>query len=129
MTKKDFSKKVAATVATQVTANEERFAKADAALLNSGRGTLATVPVTEAPSRKSVAPLKSMSTVVRDTFSMPSDEYAVLDVLRGKAAASGRFPSKSELVRCGIRALKTLTTEQLCELLEQGAKLKPGPKS
>jgi len=41
----------------------------------------------------------------RDSFTIPKDEYAVLEQLKERAARAGRPAKKSELLRAGIQAL------------------------
>lgn len=43
--------------------------------------------------------------LVRDSFSMPKAEYAVLQALKDRAAKAGRPAKKSELLRAGIQVL------------------------
>lgn len=43
--------------------------------------------------------------LVRDSFSMPKTEYAVLQALKDRAAKAGRPARKSELLRAGIQVL------------------------
>ncbi|RYF56737.1 MAG: hypothetical protein EOO29_52135 [Comamonadaceae bacterium] len=46
--------------------------------------------------------------LVRDSFTIPKPEYAVLDALKQRAAALGRPVKKSELLRAGIKALAAM---------------------
>lgn len=43
--------------------------------------------------------------LVRDSFTIPKNEYAVLEQLKERAARAGRPAKKSELLRAGIQAL------------------------
>jgi hypothetical protein len=43
--------------------------------------------------------------LVRDSFTIPKAEYAVLDQLKRRAAQSGTPAKKSELLRAGLKAL------------------------
>lgn len=43
--------------------------------------------------------------LVRDSFTMPKDEYAVLGELKLRAAKLGQPAKKSELLRAGVKAL------------------------
>ncbi|HSV36850.1 MAG TPA: hypothetical protein VLI46_14910 [Ramlibacter sp.] len=43
--------------------------------------------------------------LVRDSFTIPKTEYAVLDVLKQRAAKAGTQAKKSEVLRAGIKAL------------------------
>jgi hypothetical protein len=46
--------------------------------------------------------------LVRDSFTIPKDEYAVLEALKSRALALGQHVRKSELLRAGIQALGTM---------------------
>jgi hypothetical protein len=43
--------------------------------------------------------------LVRDSFTIPRDEYAAIDALKVRAARLGRIIKKSELLRAGLKAL------------------------
>lgn len=118
MTKKMFDNiKVRATVVQQDVALVDRFEKADSILLK----------ITEPPPESIPAPQKT--SVVRDTFSMPPDDYARIEVLRIIANKEGRSStSKSEVVRAGLQALGLLDGKQLVEALNRLEKLVPGRK-
>lgn len=47
--------------------------------------------------------------LVRDSFTIPKDEYAVLDLLKERAAKLGRPTKKSEVLRAGVQALAAMT--------------------
>ena len=119
MTKKMFDEvKLRSTVAQQDAALVNRFDKADSVLLKAPESTTELRPST----RK--------SSVVRDTFSMPQDDYARIEELRITAAREGRIStSKSEVVRAGLQALGSLSGQQLVEALCRLEKLVPGRKS
>ena len=119
MTKKMFDiLKVRSTVEQQDVALVDRFDKADSILLK------VPEPATE------LRPTAQKSSVVRDTFSMPPDDYARIEELRIMANREGRSStSKSEVVRAGLQALGLLNGQQLVEALGRLEKLVPGRKS
>ena len=119
MTKKMFDEvKLRSTVAQQDVVLVDRFDKADSILLK------APEPTTE------LRPAPQKSSVVRDTFSMPPDDYARIEELRIIANKEGRSStSKSEVVRAGLQALGLLDGKRLVEALNRLEKLVPGRKS
>lgn len=119
MTKKMFDiAKVRSTVAQQDVVLEDRFNKADSVLLQTSKSTPAPTPTLQKTS------------VIRDTFSMPSDDYDRIEVLRIAANKQGRSStSKSEVVRAGLLALSSLDGQQLVEVLDRLEKLVPGRKA
>ena len=57
--------------------------------------------------------------LVRDSFTMPKDEYAQIDALKLRAAAQARVVKKSEILRAGIAALAGLSDAALLAALAQ----------
>lgn len=118
MTKKLFDNvKVRATVTQQDVALVDRFDKADSILLKAPEPAPAPMPT-----------LRKTS-VIRDTFSMPPDDYARIEELRITANKEGRSStSKSEVVRAGLQVLSLLNGQKLVEALDRLEKLLPGKK-
>ena len=51
--------------------------------------------------------------VVRDSFTMPQSDYQTLRDLKDICQKGGRAVKKSELLRAGVRALASLSAEEL----------------
>lgn len=66
----------------------------------------AAVPVSAAPPPLSEKVKKPK--LVRDSFTIPKAEYAVLDQLKLRAAKAGAQAKKSEILRAGIKALAAM---------------------
>ncbi|TSA11504.1 MAG: hypothetical protein D4R79_09365 [Comamonadaceae bacterium] len=66
--------------------------------------------------------------VTRDTFSMPSSDYGLIEQLRVRAALEGRNTNKSEVIRAGLRGLLALEPADLVAILNRLEKVKPGRK-
>jgi hypothetical protein len=68
--------------------------------------------------------------LVRDSFTMPLDEYAVLAVLKQRALSGAHPVKKSELLRAGIKQLAALSDAALLRALKSVPSIKTGrPKS
>ncbi|WP_077033511.1 hypothetical protein [Pelomonas sp. KK5] len=68
--------------------------------------------------------------LVRDSFTMPSDEYALLGELKQRALAGAHPVKKSELLRAGVKLLAGLGDAALLRALKQVPTLKTGrPKA
>lgn len=81
------------------------------------------------PAEKTAAPEKlKKSKRVRDSFSMPKAEYAVLDGLKQRAALLECPAKRSELVRAGIGLLAAMSDTQFLAALAQVPDLRPGRK-
>ncbi len=55
---------------------------------------------------------------VRDSFSMPRDEYEVLGLLKQRSATLGRPSKKNELLRAGLKLLAALNDKALLAALQ-----------
>jgi hypothetical protein len=60
---------------------------------------------------------KATDTLVRDSFTMPQADFALIAELKTRAAASGRPAKKSELLRAGLRLLAAQSPKALAAAL------------
>ena len=127
MTKKDFGDSLLKTVSTQQQVIADRFAVADSTFLNRKPAAAPTVPKPAAlPSSATTG--DPSPRVTRDTFSMPTGDYSLIEQLRVVAAKQGRNTGKSEVVRAGLRSLLALKPADLVTLLDSLEKVKAGRK-
>lgn len=73
-----------------------------------------------------VKPAKPKQKLVRDSFTMPSVDFALIDHLKDRAIGFKRPAKKSELLRAGLQALVNLSDAKLKALLDGLEPLKPG---
>ena len=87
-----------------------------------------TKVVTTAPAAPAADKVKSPKKpkLVRDSFTMPKDEYAAIDLLKQRATGLKRHAKKSELIRAGIMALTAMDDKQLAAIMAQVPALKTG---
>ena len=64
--------------------------------------------------------------LVRDSFTIPKSEFAVLDQLQRRAGLMARTVRKSELLRAGIKVLAGLSNDALLSALSQVPSVKTG---
>lgn len=64
--------------------------------------------------------------LVRDSFTIPKDEYEAIDALKLRAAQQGEMVKKSELLRAGLKLLSGLDDKQLLTALHAVPSLKTG---
>ncbi len=75
-------------------------------------------------------PVLPKSKLVRDSFTIPKSEYAVLDALKLRAARLMRPTKKSEVLRAGIAALAAMSDEAFLVSINGIPSLKTGrPKA
>jgi hypothetical protein len=80
----------------------------------------------QAKATESVDDGKLKKKLVRDGFTMPKLEYAVLDVLKLRAAKMGHPVKKSELLRAGVKALNAMNDAALTQALGNVPPIKTG---
>ena len=84
-----------------------------------------------APARPAAAPAaakepKVKAKLVRDSFTMPQADFALIGALKERAIGFKRPAKKSELLRAGLQALAGLNDTALKAALDALAPLKPG---
>lgn len=85
-------------------------------------------PVAAAPVKtgKLPKPPKPHRKPVRDSFTMPEADFALIATLKARTLAAKRATKKSELLRAGLHALATLDAARLITALEQLEPVKIG---
>jgi hypothetical protein len=79
---------------------------------------------TASPSKSEKKHTKSK--VVRDSFTMPENEYNVLAVLKKQCLASGLDVKKSQLLRAGLKSLSEMSQASLKKQLSKLDEIKIG---
>ena len=78
----------------------------------------------------SVHAAKAKHKLVRDSFTIPKDEYQVLDALKRRVLGLEQHVRKSELLRAGIQVLSAMNDKALLKALNAVPTLKTGrPKA
>lgn len=67
--------------------------------------------------------------LIRDSFTFPEFDYALLAVLKKRALNSGCEIKKSELLRAGLNALNAMSEEELLKVLGSVERIKTGRPS
>ena len=75
---------------------------------------------------ESARPAKPKQKLVRDSFTMPTLDFALIGQLKDRMVAFRRPAKKSELLRAGLHTLMALPDAKLAAALDQLAPLKPG---
>lgn len=80
--------------------------------------------------KKDQAPKIKKTKMVRDSFTIPKTEYAVLDELKQRATKLAQPMKKSELIRAGIKALSAMSNDAFLKATAAVPSIKTGrPKS
>ena len=126
--KKTAAKKAPAKKAVSKTAVVKVVAKKAPAAKPEVKATV-KVAVKAAPI-KPAKPVKVKIKLVRDSFTMPADDWALIDQLKARAIGFKRPVKKSELLRAGLQVLAGLPDSALLAALDKLLPLKPGrPKA
>ena len=64
--------------------------------------------------------------MVRDSFTIPKDEYGLIDSLKQRCIKLAQPSKKSELLRAGIKALAAMGDKQLLTALQAVPSIKTG---
>jgi len=75
---------------------------------------------------KDEKPAKPRKALVRDSFTMPDVDFALIAALKERALGAGRPAKKSELLRAGLQALAALDSKKLRAALERLEPIKVG---
>jgi hypothetical protein len=68
--------------------------------------------------------------LVRDSFTIPKDEFEVLTLIKQRSQAAGHGVKKSEVLRAGLRLLNSLSDKALLTALKAVPAIKTGrPKN
>lgn len=69
-------------------------------------------------------PPKGKPPIVRDGYSMPQDDYDLIEKIRDLCWDSK--PNKSEVLRAGLKALNGMSPKQVREIMAKVVRRKPG---
>ena len=86
----------------------------------------AKAPLADVSEPKVTAGAKPKQKLIRDSFTIPKNEYVVLEELKQRAIRSGRSAKKSEILRAGIGVLKLMSDAALLAALATVPSLKTG---
>jgi len=87
---------------------------------------VAAVAAKTARTAETAKPTRAKEKLVRDSFTMPIADFALIALLKERALGFKRATKKSELLRAGLQALATLSDAQLQAMLDKLPALKAG---
>lgn len=118
------ARKAAATVARKAPARKAPAAKAPAR--QPAVKASAAKPVAAKAAAAEAKPAGKKQKLVRDSFTMPQQDFDLIAALKKRALAVGHAAKKSELLRAGLHALTRLDEKALRVALDGLTKLKTG---
>jgi hypothetical protein len=108
----EMKKALAASLMAEDKAVRNRFDRADTILGETTKSAEVSAPV--------IVP------VVRDTFTFPEADYALIAEIQDRCLRSATMINKSEIVRAGLKALTRMSDVELAEIVGGLTKVKPG---
>ena len=100
--------------------------KADAAATSKASVKRAVKPAANGAAAHADGATKPRHKLIRDSFTIPKSEYAVLESLKLRAAKLARPTKKSEVLRAGVAALSAMTDKAFLAALNGVPSLKTG---
>lgn len=85
-----------------------------------------SAPKADKADKPAKAPRKPKPVLVRDGFTMPEADFALIAQLKARSMAGGREAKKSELLRAGLQALAALEGAALVAALNRLEPVKVG---
>lgn len=64
--------------------------------------------------------------LVRDSFTIPAREYQAVEALKQRYLANGIHMKKSEILRAGLLALSSMSSDELAAVADRVERIKPG---
>lgn len=134
---KSAAKRSIKTAAPVLEAEEPRLVTKNAPKANA-KATATTEKVATETSVEFAKPAKESKTkkaatkkpkLVRDSFTFPEDDYALIAVLKQRALNAGRDIKKSELLRAGLAALAAMSENDLLVAMDGVERIKTGRPS
>ncbi len=113
MAKKDVRRALTHSLSAEEISIQNRFEEADAVMSRIGE---------KKGSEKKV----SASKVVRDSFTIPQNDYSKIAELRSRCLSKARNVTKSEIIRAGLNALEALGDEEFLAVVDELEKVKTG---
>ena len=116
MPKKDMKSALGASLKAEEQAVRSRFEKAESVL---GQGKSAARAQQQPPSNRD-------GKVIRDSFTIPGDEYELISRIKKRCMKVGISANKSEVLRAGLAALEAMPDKDLANLFGKLPRVKTG---
>lgn len=69
---------------------------------------------------------KENDKLVRDSFTIPAHEYQAVEALKQRFLENGIHMKKSEILRAGLLALSSMSSDELAAMANRVERIKPG---
>ena len=116
MPKKDMKSALGASLKAEEQAVRSRFEKAESVM---GQGK-------SSPRVQQPPPADGAGKVIRDSFTIPGDEYELISRIKKRCMKAGVSASKSEVLRAGLAALDAMPDRELAKVFGTLSRVKTG---
>lgn len=79
-----------------------------------------------APPPREELPRNGAGKVIRDSFTIPGDEYELISRIKKRCMKAGVSANKSEVLRAGLAALNQMSDGELAQAVESLTRVKTG---
>ena len=118
---KDMKSALTKSLATERQAVEDRFSKAEAIISGGGQRRRQ-----EEHEKLATKPKRPPKRVIRDSFTMPEDDYHLITEIKRQCLKLGIEANKGEIVRAGLKVLARLDGEDLRRAVDAVERVKTG---
>ena len=128
MPKPSMKSRMAESLKAEDEAVRSRFEKAESLLgtqtSQSSQPKTSIEELESSPQPKTTKPRSQK--VIRDSFSLPPDDYELIAQIKQRCLGLAISANKSEVIRAGLHALTHLCDEDLCSVVQDLEKVKTG---
>jgi hypothetical protein len=118
MTRKNFKAALGNSLHAEEKRIQEKFAKAENVI--KGVESFSNKGEEEQPE------VTQHKTVIRDSFTLPENDYELIEQLRQRSLKNGINVTKSEVFRAGLHALTKMSDKEFIKIVEGLEKIKTG---
>lgn len=120
--RKDLKAALGKSLKEETKAVEKRFAHADLVFSQEAKESAITDNEVKGDEVK-------IDKVIRDSFTLPYDDYQLIELIKDRALKASVSVNKSEVVRAGLLALQSMSEKDLLITLNSLTKIKSGRRS
>lgn len=116
--KKDIKSALGKSLKEETTAVEKRFAQADIVFSQHKTET-----------EDEPLEIEKIEKVIRDSFTLPLQDYQLIEVIKKRALKASVSVTKSEIIRAGLLALQSMSEQELISVINSLTKIKSGRRA
>lgn len=123
---RDMKSALTKSIATEREAVEDRFSRAEKILGGGSKTARKEKPEQPKAVKPKPKPKPAPKKVIRDSFTMPEDDYQLIAEIKQQCLQMGIEAKKGEIVRAGLKVLAEMDAAKLRKALEAVERVKTG---